>query len=121
MMIDANEHIGLLFDGTRCIGCGECAKACKAEHDLPSKMDQDLSANTYTVVYKKSGQYMRKLCMHCLNPTCVSVCPVAALRQEKNGQVTYDLKACMGCRYCVFACPFNVPRYEWDKAIDRKS
>jgi len=109
----------MLFDATRCIGCGECAKACKSVNGLPSEMDEDLTAYTYTVVRKKEGQYTRRLCMHCLNPTCVSVCPVAALKQEKDGQVTYDAKACMGCRYCIFACPFDVPRYEWDQAFPK--
>lgn len=115
--MSADEQIGLLFDGTRCIGCMECVRACKKEYGLPAAIDPDLSATTYTMVHKRAGQYVRKLCMHCLNPTCVSVCPVAALRKEKNGQVTYNVDACMGCRYCLFACPFNVPRYEWDKLI----
>lgn len=113
----SEENIGLLFDATRCIGCMECVRACKKENDLPSTIESDLSSASYTVVYNKAGQYIRKLCMHCSNPTCVSVCPVAALRREKNGQVTYNVDACMGCRYCVFACPFNVPRFEWDKPV----
>ena len=116
-----DQHIGLLFDATRCIGCGECAKACKADHGLNPKMGADLDANDFTIVKKHAGQYMRRMCMHCLNATCVSVCPVAALHKEKDGQVVYDAQACMGCRYCVFACPFNVPRYEWDQTFPRVS
>lgn len=110
-----HEPIGLLYDATRCIGCLECVRACKADHGLSTAIGSDLDANTFTLVEKRAGQYMRRLCMHCLNPTCVSVCPVAALRKETDGQVTYDADACMGCRYCVFACPFSIPRYEWDK------
>ena len=120
-MTPENEHIGLLFDATRCIGCGECVRACKADHGLSALIGSDLDANTFTIVQKHGGQNMRRMCMHCLTPTCVSVCPVAALRKQKDGQVTYDADACMGCRYCVFACPFNVPRYEWDQVFPRVS
>ncbi|MBM4086252.1 MAG: 4Fe-4S dicluster domain-containing protein [Planctomycetes bacterium] len=115
MKANRDGNIGLLFDATRCIGCLECVKACKADHGLDPEIGSDLDASTYTVVEKRSGQHMRRMCMHCLNPTCASVCPVAALRRGDGGQVTYDADACMGCRYCLFACPFNVPRYEWHK------
>jgi formate dehydrogenase iron-sulfur subunit len=117
----ADDKIGLLFDATRCIGCLECVKACKADHGLKPEIGADLDANTFTIVQRRSEQNVRRLCMHCLNPTCVSVCPVAALHKEEQGQVTYDADACMGCRYCVFACPFNVPRYEWAERLPRVS
>lgn len=107
--------VGLLIDATRCIGCGECARACRAEHGLAGELTPDLSASAYTVVREKEGQFVRRLCMHCIDPTCVSVCPVAALRRLPGGQVVYDADACMGCRYCIFACPFDVPRYDWEK------
>jgi len=63
--------------------------------------------------------YVRKMCMHCESPSCASVCPVAALRKSPEGPVTYDASVCMGCRYCLAACPFGVPRYEWDSATPR--
>ncbi|MCE9613130.1 MAG: 4Fe-4S dicluster domain-containing protein [Lentisphaerae bacterium] len=113
----ADDHIGLLFDATRCIGCQECAKACKSTHGQSATLRKDLSADSHTVVESQAGQFMRRLCMHCLHPTCVSVCPVAALAQQPGGQVTYDATACMGCRYCIMACPFSIPRYEWDRVL----
>ena len=60
---------------------------------------------------------MRKLCMNCDDPACASVCPVGALQKDRLGPVTYDKHKCMGCRYCMAACPFSVPKYEWDKAV----
>jgi formate dehydrogenase iron-sulfur subunit len=80
---------------------------------------KDLSANNFTAVQEKGDWYVRRLCMHCLQPTCVSVCPVAALQKTADGPVVYEASRCIGCRYCMQACPFNVPRYEWDKVVPR--
>jgi len=60
---------------------------------------------------------VRRLCMHCLDPTCVSVCPVGALAKTPEGPVVYDSTRCIGCRYCIMACPFDVPKYQWDRAL----
>ena len=115
----------ILYDATQCVGCLECEKACAAQNDLPyddavAKVKQT-SATKYTYVAVKNDtgeeKYMRHLCMHCLDPTCVSVCPVKALVKTKEGPVVYDASKCMGCRYCIQACPFQIPKYEWTKAI----
>jgi formate dehydrogenase iron-sulfur subunit len=55
--------------------------------------------------------------MLCLTPTCVSVCPVEAMRKTPQGPVIYDASRCIGCRYCVMACPFGVPKYQWDRPV----
>ena len=61
--------------------------------------------------------FMKQHCLHCLEPACVSVCPVAALqKQPGTGIVTYNKDRCFGCRYCQVACPFGIPQYEWHKA-----
>jgi formate dehydrogenase iron-sulfur subunit len=108
---------GLLYDSTRCIGCGACSAACKEQNDLPLPIEKRTTAATWTVVEKRAGHWSRRLCMHCQAPTCVSVCPVGAMRKTAAGPVTYDAGMCIGCRYCIQACPFQVPKYQWDRAI----
>ena len=108
----------LLFDVTECVGCGECYTACKETNGLKPGIDDPLrdhlSAETYTVVNQYGeDMYSRKLCMHCLHPTCVSVCPVGAFEKTAEGPVLYDEDKCIGCRYCMQACPHHIPRYEW--------
>ncbi|RJP73785.1 MAG: 4Fe-4S dicluster domain-containing protein [Candidatus Zixiibacteriota bacterium] len=107
---------GLLVDFTACIGCKACMETCKEVNRLPGGLSDELNAENYSVVKQQGDLYYRQMCMHCLTPSCVSVCPVGALEKTSAGPVNYDGSKCMGCRYCMVACPFNVPRYEWDKA-----
>lgn len=119
---------GLLFDSTLCVGCGECYNACKEANNLKKTSDDplrdQLSAETYTVVHQFSGKdneeiFSRQLCMHCVHPTCVSVCPVGAFEKTPRGPVLYDESKCIGCRYCMQACPHSIPRYEWSSNYPR--
>ena len=118
---NGSQKRALLFDSTRCIGCGACYSACKEKNQLPQTSNNflrdNLSADTYTVINRRNGRFIRRMCMHCENPTCVSVCPVGALAKTAEGPVVYEASKCMGCRYCMQACPFNVPQYEWDDSI----
>lgn len=117
------SQMGLLFDAAECIGCGNCYQACKEENNLPATnkdfLKDHLSNNTYTVVEEYGNTYARKMCMHCLEPTCVSVCPVGAFEKTKLGPIIYDAAKCIGCRYCMQACPHNIPRYEWSSISPR--
>lgn len=112
---------GLLYDATVCIGCKMCEKACAEHHGLPYDdsiaAEEKQSDHKYTVVLTRNDKFMRRLCMNCQDPTCASVCPVAALRKNALGPVTYEASRCIGCRYCLMACPFDVPKYEWSKAL----
>jgi formate dehydrogenase iron-sulfur subunit len=110
---------GILYDSVRCVQCGGCADACKIHWNLPDKDPDKLSEHTFTVLEKHDGHPLRKMCMHCEKPACVSVCPVRALEKTPEGPVTYYAERCMGCRYCVIACPFRIPKYEWSSAIPR--
>lgn len=125
---------GVLFDATRCIGCRKCEAACNQVNSLPApaKAFDDLSvldaprrtdAKSYTVVNKylpeagKPPVFRKIQCSHCIDPACASACFVAAFKKMETGAVVYDESVCVGCRYCMVACPFNIPAYEYDKAF----
>ena len=110
---------GILIDVTRCIGCRSCVLACMERHGVDDDPEDvlALSARHRTAMVEYDGGYARRMCMHCVDPSCASVCPVEALIKNPGGAVTYDASRCLGCRYCIQACPFNVPRYEWDNPV----
>jgi len=107
----------ILIDITKCIGCRSCEQACKQIHGFPPETEQKLSPTALTVVEEREGRFVRRMCMNCQDPACASACLVGALRKTALGPVTYDSSRCIGCRYCIVACPFNVPRYEWTKLV----
>lgn len=109
----------MLIDLTLCVGCNACQGACKEENKLPSNEEKHLSLTAYTALDKYNDQYIRRMCQHCDVPTCVSVCPVAALSKLADGPVAYDSEKCIGCRYCLQACPYHVPKYEWSSTKPR--
>lgn len=119
------KQMSILTDVTRCVGCQECVKACKKTNatgeDRPwrwqSNID-DLSATRWTTIETRPGKhYVRKQCRHCLDPACASVCPVGAMHKTPEGPVVYNSKICMGCRYCMMACPYGIPRYSWSEPV----
>jgi formate dehydrogenase iron-sulfur subunit len=125
-----------LIDIANCIGCRACQVACKQwneregeetqlEADLGYQNPAALSAKTYTLIAfhelenpaKPGGldsAYVMQRCLHCLEPACVSACPTTALQRQPDGPVTYEASQCIGCRYCMLACPWDVPTAEWD-------
>jgi formate dehydrogenase iron-sulfur subunit len=108
------QQKGLLIDVTTCIGCGACVDACNEEHGNPGSDSDQLNSKSFTVVQQRGDSFVRKLCMHCEHPTCVSVCPVGAFSKRESGAVVWDTNKCFGCRYCMVACPWGIPTFEWD-------
>jgi formate dehydrogenase iron-sulfur subunit len=113
----------ILYDATMCVGCKACESACAERWGLPYDekiaAEERLSAHKLTTIETHGERYSRRMCQHCAEPTCVSVCPVGALQKTALGPVTYDASKCMGCRYCMAACPFQVPAYEWSSRWPR--
>lgn len=107
----------ILVDITKCIGCRSCEQACKEAHGLPQQAEAKLSSTALTVIEEHGDKFVRRMCMSCQDPACASACLVGALKKTSLGPVTYDSSKCIGCRYCIVACPFNVPRYEWSKLV----
>ena len=112
--------IGILTDVTRCTGCEKCVEACTKENGLPLssrsryRSRAGLSGERFTSLVRVSkDRFVRKHCRHCLEPACASACIVGALHKTSEGAVIYDDSKCIGCRYCMMACPFEIPKYEW--------
>lgn len=125
-----------LIDITKCIGCRACQVACKQWNDRDGENTElqdalgyqnpaTLSARTYTLISSHEllddaapgGMrylFSMRRCLHCLEPACVSACPTTALARQADGPVSYDADKCIGCRYCIWACPWGVPTAEWD-------
>ncbi len=133
---DFGKNKAFLIDMTKCTGCRGCQVACKQWNQLGAEKTEFftgegyqnpplMSEYTFTRIkfrdYEKNGQnefaFYKEMCMHCNEPACASVCPVGAFKKTKEGPVTYDADRCIGCRFCMVACPFGVPKYEWSKAL----
>jgi Fe-S-cluster-containing dehydrogenase component len=127
------DSFGVLHDSELCVGCRNCEEACNKINNLPppDKPFNDLSVleekrrttpNAFTVVNRygtsKETKYRKIQCNHCLEPACASACFVRAYTKTKEGAVIYDESVCVGCRLCMIACPFDIPTYEYDSALE---
>src|SRR5512142_2825405 len=126
----SEESPSVLVDTTLCVGCRACEAACSEANKNPAppegdavlQQKRDTNQNAFTVVNKipdVPNRFAKKQCMHCLAPACASACPVRAMDKKPEGPVTYDPTNCLGCRYCMIACPFDIPKYEYDSAAPR--
>lgn len=126
---------GMVIDLDRCVACQACTAACRAENNVPfaGPEDADLSRAIFwhDVLSEVEGEYpnlrgtfIPRPCMHCDNPPCVRVCPVGATYKNEEGLVLQRYDRCIGCRYCMVACPyaaryFNWGAPEWTDGMDR--
>ena len=123
----SKQFNGTLVDVTRCIGCRSCEKACAEENglqipditnDTALESVRDTDETKYTVVnhFKTATGdiYVKKQCMHCWQPACASACLTNALYKTEEGPVVWRSSKCMGCRYCMVSCPFNIPKFEYN-------
>lgn len=124
---EPEEFYAILHDVTRCAGCQECERACAEANNLPEVQDDDypdsgikreLTPHRYSVinaVETSVGEvYTKQQCMHCAQPACASACLTQAMKKHEEGPVTWEEGKCMGCRYCMISCPFEIPRFEFD-------
>jgi len=130
---DASSGLGILVDTTRCVGCRTCEAACCEKNHLPEPealgddsvfhRHRSTSPEAFTVVnrYETAGGavYAKRQCLHCLQPACVSACLVRAMVKTPEGPVIWRQDRCMGCRYCMIACPFDIPKFEYDSPVPR--
>lgn len=115
---------GMAVDQERCIGCWSCAVICKSENDIPlgmwwNRILTEGEAMDQPDVVRGVGLEMHWLplaCQHCGNAPCVKVCPVQATYHRSDGLVMQDTQRCIGCRYCMIACPYGVRNFNWGEA-----
>jgi formate dehydrogenase iron-sulfur subunit len=139
-MKSVDKQKGFLIDTTKCMGCRGCQVACKQWNELPAEKTKfvsggpgsyqnpsNMSGKTYTIIKffeikddknnLTNWIFRKDQCQHCLEPACESACIVSAIKKQPEGPVTWDGSKCIGCRYCMVACPYNIPKFEWDKAV----
>ncbi len=120
------KTVAMLYDATRCVGCQACVSACEQAggfvHDAPvdSRQQYDLSETSRNIIqlYKPAdgspNSFVKRQCMHCIDPACVASCMFHALSKDPGtGIVRWNSSLCVGCRYCEIACPYHIPRFQW--------
>lgn len=130
---DSTPMVAMLFDTTRCIGCKACMAECNRVNDIEPdtgeqglwQMPLQLNARTPNIIQLLASDvperraFVKRQCMHCVDPACVAGCPFGALVKQENGAVIWKGDQCIGCRFCEVACPFEIPKFEWDQLNPR--
>jgi Fe-S-cluster-containing dehydrogenase component len=130
------DRFGMLTDLTACVGCRSCERACNEANGLPApdvpfddanvfEEERRPTSSAYTVVNRYENPndpnkpiYRKVQCNHCNEPSCATACPAHAYSKTPEGAVLYNEDLCFGCRYCMIACPFHVPAYDYESAFN---
>ena len=121
------EFSGVLYDSTLCVGCQVCESSCAKANDLPEQTDQikagvtrktsETQRSAINAFSSPAGDvYTKTQCMHCNQPACAAACLTQAMHKTKEGPVIWRGEKCMGCRYCMVSCPFDIPKFEYHSA-----
>ena len=128
---EEKEFYGILVDTTRCAGCQECSLACAEAHGLPEPdlddnlitPDRKTTPENWTVIRGVESEdditYIKTQCMHCNQPACASACPTKAMEKTEEGPVIWHADRCMGCRFCMLSCPFDVPKFQYNSPVPK--
>jgi formate dehydrogenase iron-sulfur subunit len=122
--VSGTEFVGILYDSTRCVGCQTCEVSCAKANNLPEPKEEmkvgverktNETRRTVVNAYKspKGDVYAKKQCMHCNEPACAAACLTQAMYKTKEGPVIWRGDKCMGCRYCMVSCPYDIPKFEF--------
>jgi len=108
------SRFGMVIDTRKCVGCMDCVVACQTENDVPASYCRDWITTEVRGRFPEVSMEIRsERCNHCDNPPCVRVCPTQATWRRDDGVVTIDEHRCIGCRYCVAACPYGSRSFNW--------
>lgn len=124
------DRVGVLVDTTKCLGCRICEYACATANGLPqpeASIDRSVERQTSPTQWTVCNRYKtergpvsaKRQCMHCLQPACASACLTKAMVKEPAGPVRWRESKCMGCRFCMVSCPFDVPKFEYDSPVPK--
>ncbi|MDA8213314.1 MAG: 4Fe-4S dicluster domain-containing protein [Clostridia bacterium] len=110
----AERNWTMVIDNRKCVGCSTCTVACKAENKLPpGVVYRPVMEEEYGKFPNVARRFLPRPCMHCTHPPCTKVCPVSATWRSKDGVVVIDYEKCIGCRYCISACPYGARTFDW--------
>ena len=125
------ELMGVLVDSTLCEGCRSCEYICAETNGLPEPDEDDTlfekerktSETQWSIVnrYQNGDEeiYVKKQCMHCNQPACAAACLTKAMKKTEEGPVIWREGKCMGCRFCMISCPFDIPKFEYNSPVPK--